>query len=313
MKRKLLITSLAILFLLTGCSKADETIMENTAPVTNEFLTEISEDLKLAHPEEAFKEVNTAIEEVPTLDSYKVNSEMSLQLKTDAASIGNLQTYNLSKSGALCEFTAKTTETSQMSDIDPMSQETEINSYLKDNVMYFSTTQDGEEIKLKEATDLNEFQEYMQANYFFLQLKDTDILAAAVQDSTDEKVYRFEIDHNVLADYISQALGASQFNITADSEIELSASDINVILDKENHVKAYNLNVIADFTIEEKPASFNFTLTSNFSDINKTAVEDKSIDEFKDYTDAAEYVKSMEDAYAQLEDSLQSEGVTINE
>lgn len=315
MKKNLAILTLVTLTILSGCaSTPDNKEIESVDnQITAEFIDEITDDNKMAKPEEAFKDLDSAIQKVYDLTSYSVENNSSISLKTDTASLSSSESYNVKNEETIYEFTANSKMSTQMGEVDPMDQTTDIEGYLKDDMLYFASTQDGETVKLKEETKFADFQDYLHSSYFFMNLEESNITAAASQELADGKVYKFDLDNSTLTDYLMQALEAEELTIDEGSDIKLSKSDLNVKINSDGYIVAYNMNVEANFNISEKPATFAFSVNSTFSNINETKVTEKSEEDFTDYMDAQQYMSDMETAYNEALAGLQGEEVTTNE
>lgn len=315
MKKNLAILTLVTLTILSGCaSTPDNKEIESVDnQITTEFIDEITDDNKMAKPEEAFKDLDSAIQKVYDLTSYSVENNSSISLKTDTASLSSSESYNVKNEETIYEFTANSKMSTQMGEVDPMDQITDIEGYLKDDMLYFASTQDGETVKLKEETKFADFQDYLHSGYFFMNLEESNITAAASQELADGKVYKFDLDNSTLTDYLMQALEAEELTIDEGSDIKLSKSDLNVKINSDGYIVAYNMNVEANFNISEKPATFAFSVNSAFSNINETKVTEKSEEDFTDYMDAQQYMSDMEAVYNEALAGLQGEEVTTNE
>lgn len=287
LKKKIAILFL-VTFTLSGCGTPSESNEKET--LSNlESVTEITEDNKVSDLEGTFSKVQTATNNAITLNSYNLKANMTINLKSDSADISNSQEYDINKCDDIYSFTTNMTSTSQMGEIDPMTQTNTMTGYYKDGVLYFDTKQGEETVNLKESMDATSFEELLKENYSIQQIDTSFIKNAAKQETSEGEEYLFDLNGESLSNYIKDSLSQSGITMDENSDISITKASLSANLDKEGRLVNYNLDVSADFTVSEQKTNFSISIQSTFSDFDNVKIEEKTDDELKAYIDANEY------------------------
>lgn len=288
MKKKIAILFL-VTFTLSGCSIKDKTNGVET-PLYLEGITEITEDNKVSDLEGTFEKVQTATNNAVTLDSYNMKANMIISLKSDSADISNAQEYDVKKCKDIYSFKTNITSTSQMGEIDPMTQTNTMTGYFKDGVLYFDVTQGEVTSKLKEEMVETDFEELLKENYSIQQLDASFINNAAEQDTSDGKEYLFDLNSEALSGYVKSSLSESGITLDENSDITITKALLSTTLDDEEHLTHYNLDMSAEFTVEEQKTYFDISIQSTFSDFNNVEIKEKTDKELEAYVSADDYL-----------------------